>query len=140
MVQTRQVMTDKLHTIEPEATLQKAARIMKQYNIGILPVITGEGKAVGTITDRDITIRGVAEDASPSIVKVREMMSPGVEFCYGDDDIERAARHMAEKKLRRLIVVTRENRAIEGIVSLVDVATRAKEKHMAGAALAAGAA
>ena len=135
MVKTREVMTSTLQTIDPDATLQSAARLMRQHDIGILPVITGGGKAVGTITDRDITVRGVAEDVSPSIVKVREVMSPGVEFCYDDDDIEQAARHMAEKKLRRLIVVDRKSKGITGIVSLGDVAAGG-EKRMAGAALA----
>lgn len=136
MLKANEVMTRDLRTIEPHATLQSAAQVMKEHNIGVLPVITPEGRAVGTITDRDITIRGVAKGRAPSEIKVEDAMTPGVEFCYEDDKVEQLANHMGEKKLHRLLVVDRGTKGVKGIVSLGDLAVRGGEKNIAGNVLA----
>jgi CBS domain-containing protein len=135
-MKVNEVMTPELRTVEPEATLQSAAAIMKEHNVGVLPVVTPEGRAVGTITDRDITVRGVAENQSPSETKVQDAMTAGIEFCYHDDQIEQLARLMGEKKLHRLIVVDRSTKGIKGIVSVGDLALRGGDKNIAGGVLA----
>jgi CBS domain-containing protein len=135
MKKASKVMTRDLRTIEPEATVQAAARLMKKHDVGMLPVITPEGRAVGTITDRDITVRGVAEGVKPEHGKVLDAMTPGVEFCYTDDDLDRLAQHMGEKKLHRILVIDRETKGIKGIISLGDIAAKS-DKKMAGDVLA----
>jgi CBS domain-containing protein len=134
-MKAQEIMTTELQTIEPEATLQSAARLMKKHDIGILPVITSEGRAVGMITDRDIAVRGVAEGHAPAEARVGDTMTAGVAFCYEDDAIEQLAHHMGEKKLHRLIVVNRDSKGIKGIVSLGDLASKSDNKHMIGTVL-----
>ena len=109
---------------------------MKTHDVGILPVITAEGRAVGMISDRDIAVRGVAEGRAPAEAKVSDAMTTQVEFCYENDEVERLAHHMGEKKLHRMVVVDEDTKAIKGIVSLGDLASKSENKHIAGAVLA----
>lgn len=136
MKKVAELMSTRIHTTEPEATVQSAAQLMRKHDIGMLPVVTREGRAVGTITDRDIAIRGVADGMAPAHGKVLEAMTPGVEFCYEDDNIEELAKSMGDKKVHRLIVIDRGTKALKGIVSLTDLATGADDKRMAGDVLA----
>lgn len=135
-MEAKEVMTRELQTIDPDATLQQAARLMKDFEIGALPVITMEGRAVGMITDRDIAVRGVAEGPTTTDKKVRDAMTTRVEFCYEDEAVEQVARHMGEKKLHRMVVVNRDSKGIRGILSLGDLAARVDQKRLAGDVLA----
>lgn len=136
VMEANEVMTSELQTVDPDASLQTAAQIMREYDIGVLPVITSEGRAVGMLTDRDITVRGVAHGRPPGDSKVRDAMTTHIEFCYVDDDVEQLAHHMGEKKLHRIVVVNRESKGIRGIVSLCDLAARGDRKQMVGSVLA----
>jgi CBS domain-containing protein len=82
----KDIMTQSVETIDAEAYLIQAARKMKSLEVGALPVIE-KGQVVGIITDRDITIRGVAGGKNPSVTQVRTVMTPGAFQCYEDDDI-----------------------------------------------------
>lgn len=135
-MEAKEVMTRELQTIDPDATLQQAARLMKDFEIGALPVITVEGRAVGMITDRDIAIRGVAEGPTTTDKTVRDAMTTRVEFCYEDEAVEQVARHMGEKKLHRMVVVNRDSKGIRGILSLGDLASKIDQKRLAGDVLA----
>jgi CBS domain-containing protein len=120
-----EIMTRDPELIDPNASIREAARRMKQEDIGALPV--GENdRLVGMVTDRDIAVRGVAEDRSPSSTSVRDVMSEKVYYCFEDDDVEEAARCMADNQVRRLPILNRDKR-MTGIVSLADIAKTHEE-------------
>ena len=76
---------------------------MRDKNIGVIPIFEG-GEPVGMLTDRDIALRVVAEGRDPSTVRVSDVMTPDVVFCYEDQDIEDAVDIMEQRKIRRLLV------------------------------------
>lgn len=116
-----EVMTRAVRVTSPDASLQEAARLMAELDAGVLPV--GEGdRLVGMITDRDIAVRAVAQGKGPE-TKVREAMTPEVKYCFEDDDVDDVARNMAEIKVQRLPVVSRDKRLV-GIVTLGDIAVQ----------------
>lgn len=129
-MQLKDVMTRAVEVIGPDASLQEAARKMKGLDIGPLPVCDGE-RVVGVITDRDITIRAVAEGRDPGHTRVRDVMTPDVEFCFDDDDLVKAARLMQETQIRRLLVLDRQKHLV-GIVALKDLALAAKDPTLVG--------
>ena len=128
-----EVMTREVEVIHPNATIAEAAEKMKQLDIGPLPVCDG-AKVQGMITDRDITIRATAAGHDPNTTKVREVMSPDVVFVYDDQDVEDAAKLMAEKQIRRLVVLNRDKR-LTGIVAMADLAVDANKDKMTGQTL-----
>jgi len=118
-MQAQDLMTRDVTVVEPEASIQQAARAMVLLDAGILPV--GENdRLVGMITDRDIAIRGIAQGKGPQ-TKVRELMTQDVKYCFADEEVEDIAQNMAEIQLRRLPVLDRDKRLV-GILSLCDIA------------------
>lgn len=116
------VMTRNVQVTAPDASIQEAARLMAEIDAGSLPV--GENdRLVGMITDRDIAIRAVALGKGPES-PVRDAMTPDVKYCFEDDDIEEVASNMADAKVQRLPVMSRDKRLV-GIVALSDVALQA---------------
>jgi CBS domain-containing protein len=114
-----EAMSRDVRIASPEQTICEAARMMGEIDAGVLPV--GEkDRLVGIITDRDITVRAVAEDKPPS-TKVRDVMSREVLYCYDDQEIDEVATNMGDEQVRRMPVVNRDKRLV-GIVSLCDVA------------------
>lgn len=128
-----EVMTQGVECIGPDATLQEAAAKMKSLDVGPLPVCDND-RLVGMVTDRDITVRATAEGDAPTDVRVRDVMTPGVIYCFEDDPVEDAARLMAAKQVRRLVVLNRDKRMV-GIVSLGDLAVKTGDEQLAGNAL-----
>jgi CBS domain-containing protein len=115
-------MNSQTVAIDPEDSITLAARLLKQYNIGSVPVVSQEGSLRGILTDRDIVIRCVAGDTSPDEMKVKEAMTRGVISVSPEDDIKMASDIMADDQVRRLPVV-RDGRLI-GMLSLADIARR----------------
>ena len=117
-MQIKNIMTDDVSSVDSSATVNEAAQIMKNLNVGAVPVCQGT-KPVGIITDRDITIRNIATggDANAS---VQDSMS--TDLVYGEPTMttDEAAQLMAEHQVRRLPIV--ENNELVGIVSLGDLA------------------
>src|SRR5215472_13513416 len=99
-------MSHKVQMIAPDRSLRDAAAMMKQGDIGILPV-ADKDKLVGMISDRDIAIRGVAAGRAPDS-KVRDAMSHDVKYCFEDEELDHVARNMADLQVRRLPVMNRE--------------------------------
>src|SRR5690242_9860102 len=120
-MQLKDIMTPKPECIGPDATLQDAARRMRDLDVGPLPVCGENDRLVGMITDRDIVVRAVAEGQDARTARVRDAMSEGITYCFEDDDVNEAARLMREKQIRRLVVLNRDKR-LAGIVSLGDLA------------------
>lgn len=121
MAQTvRDIMTDNLRTCPADATLDEAARLMRDADIGDVIVVDSAGSMCGIVTDRDITVRGVAEGRDPSTVKVDDICSHDITAVGPDTGAEDAARLMRERAVRRLPVAD-DGRPI-GIVSIGDLA------------------
>jgi CBS domain-containing protein len=121
----RDILTKDPQVIGPNAMISQAARLMKEHDIGMLPVCDGE-RLVGAITDRDLAIRAVAEDCDPLKTKVKDVMTPGICYCFEDQDLEEVAGLMEERQIRRIAVLNREKRLV-GIASLADFAIRSQD-------------
>ena len=119
-MQVHQIMSQPVEVIDPSTTSREAARLMRDQNIGSLPV--GEdGRLVGMVTDRDIVVGAVAENALPSNTAVGAIMSQGLYYCFEDDTLVEAANIMADHQVRRLPVLNR-NQKLVGIIAIADIA------------------
>lgn len=118
MQNLKAIMTPYVESITPESTVQDAAMKMKDLNVGAIPVCD-EGVLLGIVTDRDLVVRVVAEGRDQKEVTVREVMSPDIVYCSEDDDTEKAARMMADRQIRRLPILSREEKLV-GIIALAD--------------------
>jgi len=125
-MQLKEVMTPSPEVIAPDASVADAAAMMRELNVGALPVCD-EDAIVGLITDRDITVRATAEHQNPDNAFVRDVMSPRVVFCMENEDVDHCAQLMEEKQIRRVPVLNDEKRLV-GIVSLGDLAVNADQK------------
>ena len=119
----QEIMTVDVEVIGPTDTIFDAAKRMRDLDVGVLPVCF-DRRMQGMITDRDITIRAVAEGRDPSSTLVRDVMSPDVIYCFEDDNIEYVEQMMMDYQVRRLPVVTREGKNLAGIISIGDLATK----------------
>jgi CBS domain-containing protein len=120
-MQVKDAMTRGAECVRPDTTVQEAARKMRDMDIGPLPVCGENDRLLGMLTDRDITVRSVADGRDPTRTPVRDVMTEGVSYCYEDEDLTEAARQMGEKQIRRLVVLNRDKQLV-GIVSLGDMA------------------
>jgi CBS domain-containing protein len=133
-MQVREVMTPGAECICPTNSLQQAAQRMKQLDVGTLPVCGDNDRLVGMITDRDITVRAVAEACDSRTTTVKDVMTPDVVYCFEDQDVQQAAQLMKEYQIRRLVVLNRDKRLV-GIVSLGDLAVETGDEKLAGQTL-----
>jgi len=132
-MQVSEVMTRNAECTRPETTLQEAAERMRALDVGVLPVCDDE-HLIGVLTDRDITIRCVADGHNPRTDVVRDAMTPHVYYCFEDNDVTDAAELMGEKQVRRLPVLNNRKRLV-GIVALGDLAAENGNEQLAGHAL-----
>ena len=126
----KNIITPSPRCISPDASVAEAAIEMKALDTGWLPICEA-GRLIGTLTDRDIIIRSVAEGYDVNVMTVRRVMSRGVVYCFEDQNIEDAAQIMEMHQIRRLPVLDR-NKHLVGIVSLGDLAVRTGEENLAG--------
>jgi len=129
----KEIMTPHVEVIAPEASIYEAAQQMRHLDIGPLPVCEGE-RLVGMLTDRDITVRAVAEGRDPVTTLVREVMTPDLVYGFEDQDLEDAARLMEQYQIRRLPVLNRAKQLV-GIVALGDLAVHPGQQPLAGEVL-----
>jgi CBS domain-containing protein len=120
-MKVHEIMTAHPRCIAPDNTLVEAAGLMRELDVGALPICDND-RLAGMVTDRDIVLRGTADGRDPNTATVSEVMSQGIMYVFADQEVEEAARVMEEKQIRRLPVLNREKRLV-GIVSLGDVAT-----------------
>jgi CBS domain-containing protein len=118
-------MTAEVVVASPDDDLMRAAQLMESNDFGSLP-IGEDGRLIGMLTDRDITIRGVARGLGPD-AKVREVMTTDVECVRDTDSVAEAAARMEDMQVRRLPVVDDDDKLV-GIVSLGDLATGGAEE------------
>jgi len=122
----RDAMTSSPCTIDAEKPVAYAAKMMKQENVGIAPIVEGD-RLIGTLTDRDIAVRVVAEGKSPETTRVREVASAAPVTVDPEQDLDEALRLMATHQVRRLPVVEEDGRVV-GVLAQADVAEEAKAK------------
>ena len=120
----RDAMTEAPRSIGKSVSVVEAARLMREQDIGSLP-ITDDEMLVGMITDRDITTRVVAEASDPKVTLVEDVYSRDLISVEPDKELEEALRLMARHQVRRLPVV--ENGRLVGIVAQADIAFRENE-------------
>jgi CBS domain-containing protein len=125
------IMSADCVTVTPQDNLYEAASLMKDHDIGFVPVIEGR-KLIGVITDRDLVIRGYAEK-QPGTISVKEVLTEDVQTVTPQMSVDEAAGIMASSQIRRLPVV--ENGQLMGVVSLGDLAVREIFVNEAGEAL-----
>jgi CBS domain-containing protein len=123
----RDIMTPDVRSIAPQETVQRAAQMMDELNVGAIPVLDGD-RLVGMITDRDITVRSTAAGQAPGQAKVEDVMSTDVRTCTPDQAVDEVLDRMGDVQIRRLPVLDADSHAVIGIVSLGDMAA----KHSAG--------
>lgn len=134
MTRVKEVMSSRLYTIARDDTLESAARTMKDNKVGMLPVINSDGTIIGTVTDRDIAVRAVARGLDPNR-RVEEAMTAGCEVCDDDESVIDVARQMTDKKLRRVVVVSHDDKKPTGVISIGDLAVNAGSRRIAGEVL-----
>jgi CBS domain-containing protein len=107
-------------TISPESTLLEAARKMRAYDVGSLPVCHSD-RLFGIVTDRDLALRGTAEGRDPRAARVRDVMSYEVHTCLESLEVRDAMNLMLEHRVRRVVVVNEHKKPV-GVISLRDLA------------------
>jgi CBS domain-containing protein len=122
----RELMSSNPCAIEADKPVAYAAKLMKQENVGLAPVVEGD-RLVGTLTDRDIVVRVVAEGKDPEAVSVREIASTDLITVDPQQDLDEALRLMASNQIRRLPVVEEDGRLV-GVLAQADVAREADEQ------------
>jgi CBS domain-containing protein len=115
----RNIMTQNIHSVQPEASVSMAARLMTEHDIGFIPVLQGR-RPVGVLTDRDIVMRVVGPGHSPFAILAKQVMTRDMITIHPDQEIEQAAVLMGEWRIRRLLVV--EDGMLVGMVSLAGLA------------------
>lgn len=114
------IMSDKVVTIGQDEPVIAAARLLKRFNLGALPVTDGAGSLKGMLTDRDIVMRCVAPGADARNTTVRDIMTRGVITAQPGADVSDAAKMMSTDQVRRIPVV--EQGKLIGMLSLGDMA------------------
>jgi CBS domain-containing protein len=126
------VMSREVKLVGPDDNVRQVAQMMREADTGILPVAEGD-RLIGMLTDRDVTVRLVAEGRDPGQTKVRDVMTADIRYVFEDEDLEHVAENMAEQQVRRLPVMNRQKRLV-GLVSLGDMA-KGRRSPLAGRAL-----
>lgn len=119
----RDIMTKNVRYIPGDTSLKQAAETMENMDTGFLPIGNSpQDKLLGVVTDRDITVRGVAKGLDPENTPVERVKTDRVLYCYEDDEAADAARNMGEQEVYRLVVLNnREEKRLSGVVSLADI-------------------
>jgi len=121
-MQVRDVMTSGAKWIAPTASIADAAKMMRELDIGSVPVEQGDQLA-GMLTDRDITCRVIAQGRDPKATKVGDVMSKNIISCADAETIENAAKLMEKNQIRRLPVLDAQRKLV-GMVTVGDIAER----------------
>ena len=127
-MKAKDIMTRKPKSVTPETSVREAARLMKEEDVGVLPVVDRDGsdRLIGIVTDRDIAIRHVAEGHDSSSCPVSEAMTSNVSTAREDDDVDSVMDLMGKEQVRRIPVVD-ERGGLVGIVAQADIVRKAKD-------------
>ncbi len=131
-MKAQDIMTKNPSTVTPETRVQDAARLMKDEDVGIIPVVESQGskKLVGVITDRDIAIRVVADGAASSNSSVRDVMTSRITTSAPGDSVKDVMELMGREQVRRIPIVDKGE--LVGIIAQADIATSLNDEHATG--------
>lgn len=121
MMRVKELMSGDVKTCRPEDALAEAARIMWDHECGIVPVVDGEGRLAGVISDRDIAMAAYLQGRALHETVVSSAMSRAAYTCRPEDPLTQAEEVMRERQVRRLPVVDAKGRVV-GLLSLNDLA------------------
>ena len=122
----RDLMTNNPCSIDADKPVAYAAKMMRDEDVGLAPIVEGQ-KLIGTLTDRDIAIRVVAEGKDPQSTTVRDVATTTVVTVDPDQDLDEALRLMAKNQVRRLPVVEEDGK-LAGVIAQADVAKHASDQ------------
>jgi CBS domain-containing protein len=129
MTTAREIMHPEAQCIGEDDNLQSAARMMRDLNVGSLPICGRDDRLHGIITDRDIVIRCLAEGRDPAQVRAEEFAQRRVHWVDASDDEDQVVRVMEEHQIRRVPVL--ENKRLVGMISEADLAQQLPEQKLA---------
>jgi CBS domain-containing protein len=124
-----EIMHKGVECVEPDASIITVAQKMRDHDIGAIP-ICADGKAIGMVTDRDLTVRVLAESKDASKLTAKDVMTRDFIFCMDSEEVEDAIRIMEAKKIRRLPVLD-DAKQLVGMISLGDI-SHALSRDLAG--------
>ncbi|NLH02448.1 MAG: CBS domain-containing protein [Clostridiales bacterium] len=131
-MKVKEIMSKKVASLDSEDSVERAAQLMKQYDVGSIPVCS-RNQVVGIVTDRDIAVRTIAEGKDSKQEKVSAIMSSNPVVGNPDMDVHDAAKIMSTNQIRRLPIV--ENNNLVGIVALGDISVEPELQYNAEQAL-----
>ncbi len=129
-MQVKEIMSRIVEVIDADSPIQSAAEMMRNSDIGMLPVREGD-RLVGILSDRDITVRATASGLDPTKTEVKDVVTPGVTYCFENQSVEEAAKLMQANRLRRLVVLNQQKK-LAGIVSIGDLAAKTEVTQLVG--------
>lgn len=132
IMKVKEIMSKDISSVCWEDPVERAAQLMKQHNVGSIPVCSDKG-VIGIVTDRDIAVRTIAEGKDSKQQKVREIMSSDPVLGKPEMDVHDAAQIMSEKRIRRLPIV--DGSRLVGMLALGDISVEPVLKDNAGEAL-----
>ncbi len=121
-----ELMEREVEWASPGDTVLDAARKMREFDVGFLPVCEADGRVIGVITDRDIALRVVAQDLSAS-TNVSNAMTKDVVYCNPTDEVGLAEKRMGERQISRIVCLG-DDRELLGVISLSDILDVEEEK------------
>lgn len=129
-MQVKDIMTRDVQVVSPDTSILDAARKMRAFDVGCLPVCKGN-RCVGVLTDRDMIIRAIAEGRDLQSTPVSDIMTTDIVACSEDDDISKVVKLMEDKQVRRVLILD-EDRFPVGICSVGDLALDSGDLQLAG--------
>ncbi len=126
-MRVEEIMTRNPLTVTMDTTVQDVARKMADKDVGFIPIVDGQGRAVGTVTDRDIAIRVVAKGMDPKSTKLSEFGGNPVACAEPGDDISKARDLMQREKVQRILVCDSQKKPV-GVISLQDLTQSGSER------------
>ncbi len=130
-MKVREIMTTDVECVSPDTGVRDLANKMKTLDVGFIPVCDND-RLVGTVTDRDIVIRGIAGGKDIDSTTAQDIRTKEVHWCYEEDDVKDVAKLMREKEVRRMLILNKDKRLV-GVVSIGDISK--VEEHESGKTL-----
>jgi len=118
-MKVREIMTTNVECVAPDAGVTDLASKMKTLDVGFIAICEND-RLVGTVTDRDIVIRGIAGGKNISTCKARDIMTKDIFWCFEDQEVKDVAKQMSEKEVRRMLILS-QNKRLVGVVSIGDI-------------------
>jgi CBS domain-containing protein len=125
-MQAKDLMTRSVQCISPQTRICDAAQMMKLLDVGFLPVCEND-RLIGTITDRDIVLRLVADGRNVTNSKASDIVTNDVFWCYEDQTADEVCDFMSQKEIRRVLILNRNKRLV-GVLSIGDLAKRGEDQ------------